>query len=332
MNKKLIHAGLAMLYLITLNVLFSSCEHKELCYHHPHTKEVRVEFDWRNAPEAAPKGMCVFFYPMEEGISVQRFDFNGREGGKIDIMVGRYRVICHNNDAEAVLYRGTDRFDTYEFYTREGNIFEPVYGNGTRSSSPVDEPVVICPDMLWGCCSREVEITDSGIRYTCVPEQGREEQDITDEQVITLYPCEQVCTYTYEIRNVRNLEYANDMCASLSGMSGSLAMPQDALGEECLTLPFAAAPAGESLITGGFYTFGHHPDNTEPHKFRLFVWGKDGKNYYYTYDVTDQVHQAADKRRVHIIIDGLDFPEPIGGSGFDVNVDGWEEVKEEIKM
>ena len=115
-------------------------------------------------------------------------------------------------------------------------------------------------------------------------------------------------------------------------MSGSLALAQDALGKECFTIPFDATPDGESLITGGFCTFGHHPDNTEPHKLRLYVWGKDGKIRCYTHDVTDQVHQAADKRRVHIVIDGLDLPEPIGGTGFDINTDGWEVVDVEIKM
>lgn len=42
-----------------------SCEHKDLCYHHPHVAVVKLEFDWKNAPQANPEGMCVFFYPEE---------------------------------------------------------------------------------------------------------------------------------------------------------------------------------------------------------------------------------------------------------------------------
>ena len=45
MKRKTIYTGLAMLYLMTLSVLFSSCEHKDLCYQHPHVKTLRVEFD-----------------------------------------------------------------------------------------------------------------------------------------------------------------------------------------------------------------------------------------------------------------------------------------------
>ena len=43
------------------------------------------------------------------------------------------------------------------------------------------------------------------------------------------------------------------------------------------------------------------------------------------------VDNAPDQRHVHIIIDGLDLPEPIeNGSGFDPSVDDWEVVEGEI--
>ena len=61
-------------------IALASCEHKELCYHHPHTVTLRVEFDWRDAPEADPDGMCVYFYP-EGGGSGERIDFNNTTGG-----------------------------------------------------------------------------------------------------------------------------------------------------------------------------------------------------------------------------------------------------------
>ena len=48
--------------------------------------------------------MCVFFYPEEGGEPV-RFDFTGKTGGEIDIKVGRYKVLCYNNDTEAVQFR-----------------------------------------------------------------------------------------------------------------------------------------------------------------------------------------------------------------------------------
>lgn len=327
---------------MTLSVLLSSCEHKDLCYHHPHTKTLRVEFDWRDAPDANPEGMCVFFYPLDgEDAPQRRFDFTGKTGGGIEIQVGRYRVLCYNNDTESVLLRGTDAFDTHEGYTREGSIFESIYGSGAnyapKAKEAEDERVVISPDMIWGCAALDVEISETGVSYLCFPESEREDWSgkpaVSTEQVITLYPHELVCTYTYEVRNVKNLKYATQMCGSLSGMAPSLLFGDESLGTECVTIPFESVSDGVSTITGRFYTFGHHEENTAPHKLLLYVWFVDGSKYYYTFDVTDQIHSAPDKRHVHIIINGLDFPQPIGnGSGFQPSVDDWQTVEEDIIM
>ena len=335
-----------MLYLMTLSVLFSSCEHKDLCYQHPHVKTLRIEFDWRDAPGASPKGMCVYFYPTEGG-GGQRFDFRGTIGGEVELRAGIYRVMCYNNDTEAVLFHGMDGFDTHGGYTRAGNVLEPIYGNGAnyapRAEGTEDERVVIAPDMMWGCTATEVEITDTGISYVCIPESEREDwsgkQVVSTEQVITLYPHELVCTYTYEVRNVKNLKHATQMCGSLSGMAPSLLFGDESLGTECVTIPFESVSDGVSTITGRFYTFGHHEENTAPHRMTFYVIMDDGKKYAYgtdageRFNVTEQVHKAPDKRHVHIIVDGLDLPQPIeNGSGFDVSVDDWEVVEEDIVM
>ena len=91
-------------YALLAMILFS-CEHKELCFHHPHMVTLRVDFDWKNAPQADPEGMCVYFYP-EEGESPIRFDFAGKDGGSVEIKEGRYRILCYNNDTESLLFRG----------------------------------------------------------------------------------------------------------------------------------------------------------------------------------------------------------------------------------
>ena len=53
--------GIRMTVYTLLTMILFSCEHKELCFHHPHVATVRVDFDWKNAPQANPEGMCVFF-------------------------------------------------------------------------------------------------------------------------------------------------------------------------------------------------------------------------------------------------------------------------------
>ena len=343
------HFVMAMLVAVVA-LGFASCEHKDLCYHHPHTIKLKVQYDWQYAPDADTEGMCIFFYPVNGG-SYYRFDFNefgteqetGRSkpiGGEIEIPAGEYYVITYNNNTEGVQFGGITEYGTHEAYTRNGDLFEPVTSVSTsfipRAEGTEDERTVITPDMMWGASPKEVitvpehgssyihEVIDSSMDGPLLTIEAEE------EVVFTFAPRELVCTYTYEIRNVKNIDQLTQCCASLSSMSGSMNMSTGELGKECVTLPFAAIPyRNENTIKGGFYTFGHHEDNANPHRMLLYVWLKDGKKYYYgknseNFDVTDQIHNAPDKRHVHIIIDGLDLPEPIeNGEGFSPEVDDW---------
>ncbi len=322
-------------------ILLCACEHKELCELHPHIKTVRVEFDWQDVPEANPDGMCVFFYPID-GSKPERFDFSGKSGGEINILVGEYKVICYNNDTEAVSFRNTEQFDKHEAFTREGNLFESVTGNASqhtpRTQGTEEQAVVISPDMMWGCIAEEVTVTDTGVRYVCSSESNSIVKE-SDEHVIVLYPHEQVCTYTYEVRNIKYLNHVEQVCGSISGMAGSMFLATEDLAEKSVTIPFESLSDRVSAITGKFYTFGHNMTNDQPHHMTFYVWMDDGKKYAYgidageKYNVTEQVNNAPDRRHVHIIIDGLDLPQPMeDGSGFDISVDGWEIIEEEIVL
>ncbi len=324
--------------------MFSACEHKELCEVHPHVKTVRVVFDWQDAPDANPEGMCVFFYPIDGG-SPYRADFRGRDGGEIQIQNGEYRVLCYNNDTEAVLFRNTDDFNRHEGYTREGSLFESIYGNTAqrtpRTHGTEEQPVVISPDMMWGCTASDVIVSDEGIQYLSLnlseSRAGEDTPTESVEQVITLYPHALVSTYTYEVRNVKNLKHMTQVCGSISGMSGSLFFASEQSGAENVTIPFSGVSDGGSSIKGEFYTFGYNEGSGVPHHVTFYVWMDDGQKYAYGIDagdkfnVTIQIYEAPDKRRVHFIIDGLDLPQPIAnGSGFDVSVDDWGIIEEDI--
>ncbi|MCM1452451.1 MAG: DUF5119 domain-containing protein [Clostridium sp.] len=298
----------------------TSCHHKELCYLHPHEVALMLEFDWKEAPEADPAGMCVFFYHENSDVAPVRFDFSGMEGGEISLIPGAYRVLAYNNDTEAVLTGGSGDFDQHYAYTREGNILEPIYGNHL----PIpprgdDERVMIAPDDMWGCSDVHILVTG------------------TENQVITLFPHDLLCHYSYEVRNVKNLKHVSQMSAALSGMAPSMALASEELHTEPVTLPFGARQDGENRIVGEFLTFGHHLDVPSPHRMSFYMVMDDGSKYSFTtgssLDVTDQVHSAQNPRRVHLIIDGLDLPTPIeNGSGFDPVVDDWDDIQQDIEM
>ena len=340
MKRRLVALGAAAAFAV------AGCEHKDLCYLHPHKAEVHVVFDWAYAPEAEEQqeveGMCLWFYPVDgEGKQAGeplRYDLAGMKGGRIDLPVGRYNVLYYNNDYETVQFRNVEAFWQQECYTRESHPLEPIYGNtanyAPRAKESEGETVVSTPEMMWGDNAMHLEVTQSGLGYWFVRDGETEPTTITsDEMRFTLMPHEQVCSYSYEIRNVENLGHVSQMCATLSGMAGSVFCAAEALTEENVTLPFGARADGASTIRGEFGTFGHHGDNDERHKLLLYVWMSDGSKWYYTFDVTEQVDNAPDRRHVHIVIDGLELPQPIGnGSGFHPEVDDWETVEEDIVM
>lgn len=315
-----------------------SCTHKELCLSHPHTKTISVVFDWIDAPDASPRGMCVYFYPLSGGAG-ERFDFRGMDGGEVQLRVGKYRVLTYNNDTEAVQFFGTDDFGRHGAFTRDGHVLEPIYGsalNWKPKSDDGEERVVICPDMMWGYTSEYVEINENGLVSTARPQTRRDMADpVDDGRTITLYPHELTCTYTYEVRNVTNLKHLSQICGNISGMSGTLSLASEKLSDEPVTLPFNADKEGVSSVTGKFYTFGQNSALSQPHKMEFYVVMDDGQKYVYQgtpeLDVTQQLHSAPDPRHVHLIIDGLSLPKPIeNGDGFRPSVDDWEDVKQDI--
>lgn len=357
--KTLKHIITPAMSLIAAVLLLSGCTHKELCWNHPHYQSLRIVFDWRDAPDAAPEGMCVYLFPMdktiefvtEDGTTVNypdyyRFDFANTHGGTVDgILPGKYRIVTYNNDTDGVLFSGIE-WENHLGFTREGSLLEPIYGSA-HNRAPMapgadDQRVLICPDVMWGVPLGEVDIQEQGVTYTHYSFNPAEEVDknapiFSTEHVITLYPHLLSCFYDYEIRNVTNLENSVQMCASLSGMAPEHTFSCEELGRELVTLPFAAEPdLATKRIIGNFVTWGHHELNEDPHYLVLYIWMKgEPKGWYYTFDVTDQVHAAPDRHYVHLVVDNLDLPviiDPQDDDTFKPSVDDWYEETHVVPM
>lgn len=322
-----------------------SCNHKDLCYRHIHTVTLRVVYDWSQAPEAAPAGMCVFFYSMDDEDAYYRFDFDNTAGGEVTLPAGRYRIITYNNDTEVVRFTATNIYEAHKAMTRTGDILEPLYGNGTASGTTTDngERVTVPPDELWGCHAEEITVAEQGVTQTIVHSYSRagDAEVTTDDsgnQTITLYPHDMLCHYSYEVRNVGNIDEISRVSATLSGMSPSMTLSNESLDTECVTLPVnGETDDTKKEIVGSFLTFGHNSSNIVPHKMTFYLIMKDGSKYVVkdtdNLDVTTQVDNAADQRRVHIIIDGLKIPSAtVSDEGFRPSVDDWGTQHEDLKI
>ncbi len=343
-----------ILIILTLlsTLLLSSCIHKELCTCHPHHVRVRVDFDWCDAPDADPAGMCVYFYPAEGGRPL-RVDFKGMSGGYVDLLPGKYKVITYNNDTETVLFHSNDSFENHGVYTRTGDLNDVFNGNAMRglpqTRDTEDEAIIVCPEMMWGFSVYELEVRLDGVTWTYEPlfnspsKPRGEDSEVGDDFVIMLYPHELVCIYTYEIRDVRNLNHLTNIAVSLTGMSYEMKFSDERLHNSSSSLIFEGRKQGDSTIVGKFYTFGHHLENDDAHRMIIYALMDDGKGYAYGasaesedyehYNVTDQVHNAPNPRRVHLVIEGLTLPAPISnGSGFTPTIDEWEVVNKDINI
>lgn len=293
-------------------VAAASCEHKELCYDHTHTVEVRVVFDWKNAPEAAPETMSLYLFPKTGGEPL-RYEFTDRRGGTITVPFGAYDALGLNSDTETLLFRNIALSGTFEVYTREANLLGALgirSEDAPRAEGAQDERVAAQPDMLWCDSAKDIDL----------------KRDVSG-QTITLYPAVAVRNYTVEIRNAENLKYVTGLSGSLSGMAAGLLVESKAPTSEAVTLPFAAAATEELTgITGGLQAFG--PCSAErAQKLVIYAVLGNGEKWYYTYDVTEQVREAPDPYNVHILLDGLPLPKPlVNGGGFQPGVDGWNEI------
>ena len=313
--------------LITLMMAFvlTSCEYKELCYDHNHwTKELLV-FDWTKAPNATPKGMTALIYDVDKDSQEPiRYDMVGKLGGEMQLQPGTYQTLAYNYDTETILYRGMDRLSTIEAYTRQSSIEEGT--RLTRSGMPravAEEYVILEPDTLWGGLStaRYMQSVDSIYRIVVAPEPRFVEVDIT-------------------IVNVPNMQYTGQFGGALTGLAPSVYMSTGELGAGCATQAFTCSVEGTSTLHMKFRIFGHCPHRSEgvinSHMLTIYAILADGSKWYYTQDVTEQMHDAGhnpDSEHIFIEIDGLPVPKPIvNGSGFQPTIDTWQGVNIDVGM
>lgn len=317
--KKIFHAAAAAAVLAAA----TSCEHKYLCYDHSDAVDVEVVFDWCNAPDASPESMSLYLFPAGGGEAL-RYEFTDCRGGTIRVSVGSYEALCLNSDTENVTYRNAECRETFEVTTRTADLLSGlsvlgVLSDGVpRVDGTESERVILPPDMLWSDCAESVELKPTAGTPT-----------------VTLSPEMSICRYTVEIRNAANLKYVSGISGSLSSMAESLypGVGCDATCKTGATIPFdAAVSADKSTVTGELFAFGC-PSARKTHTLTVYAVLSDESKWYYTYDVTDQIHSAPDRRDVHIVLDGLPLPKPIvNGGGFQPDVDDWQSVNVDIEM
>ncbi len=296
--------------------LLTSCIHKDLDMPSGDAVQVNVRFDWSGAPDAKVAGMSLWLFP-EDGGKPLPYDFGNQRGGTITVPLGRYRAIYINNDTETILMRGTKQYDSFELYTRPSTLLEPLNTNGVpASANPRKEPVVLAPEAVWGGSRADISLQPGAGKYT-----------------LTLPVSPRVCTYSFELKDVKNLKYVSAVGAAFSGVAGSFFPGEDKPSEQRSMVPFRAESDGKSVVTGKAFVFGASANTDTMRTLTLIFILADGSRHCHHFDVSAQVNNAPDKRNVHIRLEGLELPKPIvNGGGFHPEVEDWETENEELKM
>lgn len=312
-----------LISLTLMSIFFSSCRHKDLYMEEDMTSELQVVFDWRNAPDANPASMAMYLYE-DDGHTPMRFIFSDKTGGLIKSPFGTHHAICMNADnTDWARMRKHENIETLEIYTQDAAEIGSRADDATtvpRAEGTENERIAATPGMLWGSRTNNIPIT---------PHEGM--------QTITMYPQECVCHYMVDVYDVKNLEdvESSDVDATLSGMAEGYNHGQESATDNAVSFKFnLTGNASEENLHGEFLTFGECPNTNAKHYLTLYMVLTDGSKWYHSYDVTDQVAQAADPTHVHIIVWGLDLPEPpkAGDSEMKTDVNEWQAVNIGLKM
>ena len=312
-----------MLIMLVATLSISSCRHKDLYMESEMSSELQVVFDWRNAPEANPESMALYLYE-DDGLNPMRFIFSNKTGGLIKSPFGNHHAICLNADnTDWACMRNNESVETLEIYTQDAEEIGTRADNSStipRPEGTENERIAATPGMLWGSRSNNIAIT---------PHSGM--------QTITLYPEEVVFHYIVDVYDVNNLEgiESSAVDATLSGMAEGYCHGQNSSTDITASFKFnLKGNAAEENLHGEFLTFGECPTNSAKHYLTLYMVLTDGSKWYHSFDVTDQVTNAPDPKHVHIIVRGINLPEPPkeGDSQLKTDVNEWQAVNIGLQM
>lgn len=202
---------------LLLTVLLFGCEHKELCYEHPHLVPVRVEAGWDRFCEY-PMGMTVIFFP-QDGTEAICVESHNPDKVSVSIPVNTYDVLVFNetmSELGSINFRNMDRLSTAEAYAYE------IYSQMKMKRS-VNEPIVADPERLGIAIHRDFKVTEEMLK------QYRHQKELglpIEETVLTVYPENVIYTvyvkvHVHGIYNVRSVE------SSLSGMAEGYMMDSE---------------------------------------------------------------------------------------------------------
>ncbi len=329
-----------------LFMVATSCEHKELSYHHPHTAKVSILSDWSMFDKETPTGMTVMVYPQQGGEAIKHLTHT-LDYATLNLPVGIYHSIIFNQSESeygSVSFRGMKSYETAEVYT-----------NSTKSSwyktRAEDERVVTAPEWIGTSRHEGAEVTQQMVDATGEDMLAHTKPRNALGIVIAEHTPQNIIytvTVTVHVKGFHNLRSAR---ASLDGLAEGYFFGLGKYSKNSVTQLIEDWQKNadkddptKGTITASITCFGlpdGHTATPEENLFSLSILLVDNKTVMdYTFKVGDRF--VDDNANVSLSLElELEIEEPLpdvkpeGGSsgGFDATVDDWgDEENVEIEV
>lgn len=148
--------------IIAILVLATSCQHKDLCYYHPHVAPVKVTVDWEkaNGNAATIEGMTAYLFSkkeMDQEINTTVTTHNVKEV-VFDVLEGNYSVAVFNDTPDE--YSSLKFFDLGDYDNASVQVSEtsvPWYSKYNVKSN--DKFVAHQPEWIASGLADDIEVT-----------------------------------------------------------------------------------------------------------------------------------------------------------------------------
>lgn len=320
-------------------LMLSSCQHKDLCYHHrehAHKYHINVVADYRHDWEenhghidwlvqwpdhyipyddlrpGKPSGLRVINYSDDGQSNIHNIM---PEGGVVSLYEGYNDILLYNNDTEYITFSRTGHGVTTRATTRTRT--RASYTGGKYAVE--GEETITPPDMLYANYLERVYV-----------EKQLEPEDLH----VTMHPL----VFTYKIRYefAAGLEYAAIVRGALSGMAKSVLLNTGETSEESATLlydcelkDYGVGALVNSFGVPAFPNVNYPTRAPITNSLNLEILLKNGKLMSLDFDVTDQV-----QKQPHggvIVVSGIEIKAEDGSQGsgaFDVDVNDWGDYED----
>lgn len=313
----------SILYILLLCcTVLTACEHKDLCYNHPHDKDLRIRFDWSEIDaKHIPKEVKVICSPLwlDEKDKYLEFDLPP-EGGIVRVPDGEYELMAYNNDSPVnqVTRQHLSIPDTYDY--REWRFIL------TTSNSRLLPNDKMAPDFFCLAVNKEILSTSAGQRE------------------VVMRPLRRTAHVNCTVKGIEGSERSGKIYGVLTGCADYMDLASGICLERLVRRTKSSVlfemGADGGVLRGSFYLLrgGFAPGNSSAtehrHILEIYLMQKNGKYRRFEGDVTKQVPCdnpiGTAMPDFDIYLEFTTSPPATEGGGesmFDPDVDDWDDVE-----